>query len=68
MTKGEFITYYMTNSGIDPKHRTAAGFTIDGRARVALPCRCGDEQCHGWAMIPLEGVAEHLWRNDPLHG
>lgn len=43
MNKDQFIAFYCSNSGKKwddlKKHF------------VALPCNCGDESCHGWAMV-----------------
>ncbi len=43
ISKDEFIASYCTKSG----------FSLDIFAKyfVALPCRCGDDSCHGWAAV-----------------
>jgi len=32
----------------------------DREPRVILPCKCDYEDCDGWAMVPLDGVADHV--------
>lgn len=50
MTREEFIDGYVKRSEIE-KYRTPDGYKIGERARIALPCACGDEKCDGWAMV-----------------
>lgn len=64
MTREEFITDYMKRSGLNPSLRTEDGFHVPGtQRRYALPCKCGEDQCLGWAMVGEEFVQEHNDRN-----
>lgn len=55
MTENEFVTMYCTNSGVTVSARLDKYF-------VPLPCYCGDETCHGWAMImnDYEALTHHM--------
>jgi hypothetical protein len=58
MTRDEFIDRYIANS--TPRYtyrRTRLGYSIDGEHWLALPCDCGEENCHGWAMMPNDLIA-----------
>lgn len=64
MTRDEFIDGYVERSGI-VHLRTPTGFALDDGAhrQVALPCRCGEEECDGWAMVGYERAPWHLFQN-----
>jgi hypothetical protein len=59
VTREEFIDGYVKRSGIE-QYRTATGYIIHGRERLALPCACGEECCQGWAMVSAESVDDHM--------
>jgi hypothetical protein len=66
MTRAEYIAAWATRSGLSFEWADL-GF-VDcghGRVRVALPCACGDENCEGWAMVPADGVLDHLEHRAP---
>lgn len=51
MTREEFIDRYVKLSGLD-EYRTDDGYKVPGfDACIALPYKCGDEACDGWAMV-----------------
>lgn len=50
MTREEFSDGYVKRSGIE-QYRTATGFKIGERAKIALPCACGQGSCEGWAFV-----------------
>lgn len=51
MTKDEFIAQYCAASKVTWEWLS--------KRRVALPCRCGEEGCEGWAMVSIELQDEH---------
>lgn len=53
MTKDEFIAFYCQRSGIE--------WTELSKWRVALRCTCGDNGCHGWAMVhnDADSIRDH---------
>jgi len=53
MTEDDFETGYATKSNM-----TVA--ELHGLGLFAVPCRCGVEDCLGWAMISLENLASHV--------
>jgi len=64
MTRDEFITGYVERSravGARRIEQTPTGYRAGRYEYVALPCRCGEEGCDGWAMIKNhpEEIAEH---------
>ncbi len=57
MTKDEFITGYCERSKI----------TWDElkESQVVLACHCGEEDCHGWAMVTnTPAIIEHHNRHN----
>ncbi len=65
MTREEFITDYTSDTMFE-KYRTDFGYDCEGRKAFALPCRCGEDDCAGWAMIHAEGVGWHLSQNTDM--
>lgn len=59
MSREEFIAGYCDRSGIAPERRTATGFRIGERERVAVPCACEEEGCEGWAMVAAAEATEY---------
>lgn len=53
MTEQEFIERYCERSGVTWEDLS--------RHRVALPCKCGDDSCEGWAMVrnDTQSILEH---------
>jgi hypothetical protein len=56
VTRDEFIADFMLRHGIDPSHRVSdgimSGYQIPCGPRYhAAPCDCGNDYCHGFAMI-----------------
>lgn len=66
MTRDQFIDSYLRNSGLSPSDRTNAGFSVDDVECIVLPCYCGDEQCHGWAMI--DNTPKDIARHKQIYG
>jgi hypothetical protein len=66
MIRDEFIQNYMSRSKISDYRVDGERVYWGGRDRftLALPCRCGEEGCEGWAMVPPSGREWHLWQND----
>ncbi len=64
MTRDEFIDGYIARTAENGMRleRTDDGYRSGSHRRVALPCRCGDKNCDGWAMIPAddESIADHM--------
>lgn len=52
MTVEEFEAMYATNSKVSVAELRAR--------RTPLPCGCGGDWCHGWAMVPRELVEDHM--------
>lgn len=63
MTRDEFIDGYMKRSEVSPDCRTEKGFEQEGWKHIALSCACGDESCHGWAMVTdsPEGISGQMF-------
>lgn len=62
MTKAEFIAAYARDAGIE-EYATADGYSFgETFSYVALPCACGEDECHGWAMVSdcPDDIEEHL--------
>ena len=56
MTKEEFIAQY----GAPEEMKTEFGMQFpDGTKRFAMECQCGDETCHGWAMVYERHIEDH---------
>ena len=64
VTREEFIEAYADRCGEGgvTVGRRADGITFGDRKRVALPCRCGEENCRGWAMISddQDSIDDHM--------
>lgn len=64
MTREEFVVAYMARSGFE-------GWRLEGDLvhitedwkKYALPCRCGEDDCEGWAMVSPVGRGWHLFQN-----
>ena len=63
MTREEFVAGYMARSEIADWKLDGDLVTFAGCQNYALPCRCGEKGCAGWAMVPLTGRGWHLYRN-----
>lgn len=55
MTREQFVAGYMGRSGLLPytlERELVTYITDDGNQWVqhAVECRCGEEECEGWAM------------------
>lgn len=64
MTREEFVHGYCTRSGF-PDYKLDGERVLlgDDWEMLALPCRCEEEGCEGWAMIPKHGRGWHLAQN-----
>jgi hypothetical protein len=65
MDREEFIHGYMTRSGFnDYRVDGDRVYFSDTRYKHALPCKCRDEGCEGWAMVYPSGYEWHLFMNE----
>jgi hypothetical protein len=65
MTREEFVRGYMERSGItDYRLDGERVYEDDEYYMLALPCKCGEDECQGWAMIPPSSREWHLWNEN----
>lgn len=51
MLQSEFIQmYYEWNKEMERKLSD----------QIAIPCNCGDESCHGWAMVSIDWLLQNM--------
>lgn len=69
MTRNEFIKAFAKKNGLPDEATRFASIGVlkisDGSTYIALPCGCGEEGCHGWAMVGVESVPTHLELHSP---
>lgn len=64
MTRDEFIHQYWRASDMEPDRiEGERQIWNDGAVWLALQCRCGEDGCEGWAMVPQETQGWHLFQN-----
>lgn len=63
MTREEFVDGYMARSGVKDWQLEGEIVHFAGAERYVLPCRCDDEMCEGWAMVPPSTRGWHLFQN-----
>lgn len=64
MTREDFVAGYMARSRVTGWHLEGDLVRLsDGWKMYALPCRCGEDGCKGWAMVPPVGRGWHLFQN-----
>lgn len=56
MTKEEFILKYCERSSKAAVENGGSPITWEflSKRRKALPCACGESNCEGWAMVPID--------------
>jgi hypothetical protein len=66
MERAEFIERYMSGSRVTDYTVKGEIVTITGWdwPMYALPCKCGEEGCEGWAMVPHGSQHWHKFQNE----